>query len=309
MKKFILSILTAIMVFACSEEIEIKPQSTGDMVVVEGHIETGLPPYVILTRTQPFFSTTNIEALNSLFIRGADIRVSDGTNTVKLREITTDSLPQVVIDTLSDRLGIKLKSPGSPDGFSLVLYSTLEMTGQPGGTYNLDINIRGQKLSAVTTIPQPVPLDSLYTVQHPTIDSLMTVYVRYTDPASQKNYYRYFTSTDGSMFNPPFFNSVLNDVDLFNVDGKTFDFPIEKGHNYYELLDFNTYTYFARGDSVVLRWCAIDRAHYEYWNTAEFDRASGGNPFSSPTKIKTNIKGGLGVWGGYSPSYHYISIK
>lgn len=181
--------------------------------------------------------------------------------------------------------------------------------GRAGRVYNLDITTGTHKISAVTTIPQPVPLDSLYTVQHPENDSLMTVYVRYSDPAGQRNYFRYFTSTNGGMFNPPFFASVLNDVDLFNVDGKTFDFPIEQGHNYYELIDFETYTYFTKGDTVIVRWCAIDKDHFDYWNTAEFDRASGGNPFSTPTKIKSNINGGLGIWGGYSPSYHNIIIE
>lgn len=309
MKKLIYLLLILPFCFSCEKDIDIKLKNGGDMIVVEGHIEPGLPPYVLLTKSQPFFSTTDQNVINSLFIKNAHVTVSNGAQTVTLQELSSDSLPQFVIDTLSDRLGVALASRTNPNGLKIIVYTSLEMIGQVGGVYDLKINAFGQDLTATTTIPNPTPLDSLWTIPHPSIDSLVTLNVRYSDPPGVKNYVRYFTSVDRNMFYPPLFNSVLDDRNLINVDGKTFDFAIERGSNRYDPDRFKNFTYFAKGDSIAVRWCAIDKTHFDFWSTAEFDRNSGGNPFSNPTKIKTNIKGGLGIWGGYSPTYHFLVVE
>lgn len=301
-----IALLLLFSTIACEKDIEIKPNEVDDLLVVEGHIEPGLPPYVILTKSQTFFSGTDVGSLSDLFVSGADIKVSDGSRTVVLQEFSTDSLPQPVLDTLSEYLGIPLSSPSDPDGFSAVFYTTFEMFGVIGGKYDLVVNAEGKQLSASTTIPQPSFLDSVWTVPNPRDDTLKTLYVRYSDPGGEDNFVRYFTSTNGDIFFPPYFTSTLDDKTYFNVDGKTFDIPLEKGHFRYDDIDFDTYTYFSVDDTIILRWCTIDRAHFRFWSTAEFSRNNGGNPFSSPTQISTNINGGLGVWGGYSPSYYVV---
>ena len=35
---------------------------------------------------------------------------------------------------------------------------------------------------------------------------------------------------------------------------------------------------------------------------------SGGNPFSEPMNLASNVNGALGVWGGYGVSYYYVPI-
>lgn len=309
MRKLIYFLILLPFCLSCEKDIDIKLKEGVDLLVVEGHIEPNLPPYVILTKTQPFFSTTNQSVLNTLFIRNADITVSNGAQTVTLQEFSSDSLPEFLVDTLSKRLGVSLASQSNPNGLKIIVYANLEMTGVVGGVYNLMIHASGQVATAVTTIPSPSPLDSMWTIPHPEIDSLVTLTVRYSDPPGVKNYVRYFTSVDQDVFYPPLFASVLDDRNLINVDGKTFDFAIEQGHNPYDPDRFKNYTYFSKGDSIIVRWCAIDKAHYDFWSTAEFERNSGGNPFSNPTIIKTNIKGGLGIWGGYSPTYHFLVVE
>ncbi|NNF02092.1 MAG: DUF4249 family protein [Bacteroidia bacterium] len=82
--------------------------------------------------------------------------------------------------------------------------------------------------------------------------------------------------------------------------------PLERGQSSADEIDFDTYGYFWRGDTVTLRWMNIDKAHYDFWNTLEND--AGDNPFSSPVQIKSNIQGGLGVWGGYNNTFGTIII-
>lgn len=294
---------------ACEKDIDVKPKEGKNLIVVEGYIETDLPPYVILTRSQTFFSSTDINSINANFIRGAKVTVDDGTQTVILTELASDSIPAEIADTLASFLGIPLKTTTNPNGLSIVVYTTLEMRGQEGRTYKLQIETGEERVSAITTIPLANILDSVWTVTHPETDTLVNLYVRYADPAGQENFIRYFNASNSNVFYPPLYSSVLDDKSFFNVDGKTFDIPLEKGYNKYEDVDFGTYPYFSAKDTITLRWCTIDRDHFKFWSTAEYNRNNGGNPFSSPTTITSNIKGGLGIWGGYGPTYYVVLPK
>lgn len=303
---FILVFLSILLSTSCEKEVDIQPGDGQERLVVEGYIEPELPPFVILTRSHSFFSDDQISTSGSIFVHGAEITVSDGINTVILQEVSTDTLPEPLVELVADFTGIDLATHSDPLGMHLTFYVSLEMLGKEGLTYFLNVKAEGKHLTSSTTIPPTNPLDSLWTVPHPENDTLVTLYARYTDPPAEKNFIRYFTSVNGEGFYTPAFNSVLDDRNLFNVDGKTFDFPLEKGHNRAEQFDFSTYTYFAKGDTISVRWAAIDEAHYNFWSTAEYDRNSTGNPFATPIIIKSNISGGLGIWGGYSPTYHTI---
>lgn len=298
-----------LLLVACEKDIDIKPKEGKNLIVVEGYIETNLPPFVILTRSQTFFSSTDINTIGSSFIRGAKVTVNDGSKTVVLREFSSDSIPVELLDTLSSLLGIPLASATNSQGLAISVYTTIEMFGQEGGTYKLEVETGDETVTATTTIPWANHLDSVWTIPHPLTDTLVNLYVRYSDPAGQEDFIRYFTATNANIPYPPMFSSVLDDRGLFNVDGKTFDIPLEKGYNRYEDVDFSTYPYFSSQDTITLRWCKIDREHFRFWSTAEFNRNNGGNPFTSPTTITSNIKGGLGIWGGYSPTYYVVLPK
>jgi hypothetical protein len=61
---------------------------------------------------------------------------------------------------------------------------------------------------------------------------------------------------------------------------------------------------------VTLKLCNIDKATYDFWRTMEFAYSSVGNPFSSPTKVLSNISGGaLGYFGGYAAQFKTIIIR
>ena len=303
--------LYALIFLSCEKKIDIKTNDGFEKLVVEGHIEAGLPPYVVLTKSQPYFSNFNVQELSNLFVHNAFVTVSNSSDTVVLNEISSDTIPPLLLKIISGQLGINLASKNDPQGIKVSIYTTLDskMFGQIGETYNVKIITNNQELSATTSIPKAAKIDSLWTVPHPSNDTLSTVFIRYSDPGDESNFIRYFTSTNGQPFFPPYFQSVLDDKSIFDVNGKTFDFPIEKGQYRNKKIDFDTFTYFTKGDSIVVRWCAVDQAHFDFWNTAEFDRGSMGNPFTSPVTIKSNIKGGLGIWGGYSPSYYVLKIE
>lgn len=282
-----LVILMMVVLSSCEKVISFTPDSVEQTVVVEATIEDGQPPVVILSKSLDFFSEITPELLANSFIRDAGIDVSNGTLTHRLKEYSFNA----------------------PGGYTLYYYSidsanlATAFVGQLAGAYSLRINTGGKEYTATTTIPALTKtVDSLW--WQPSLNNPDTTQVllmgRVSDPPGFGNYIRYFTSTNDEPFYPGL-NSVFDDQ---VVDGKTYSVQVERGVNRNEEIDFDTYSYFNRGDSVTVKFTNIDKATFDFWRTMEYSYSSIGNPFSSPTKVISNIKGGgLGYFGGYATQY------
>ena len=71
MKNYLFLIITFIF-FSCQEEITLDLPQAEEKLVVEGAIEPGFPPYIILTKNQGYFDPININTYNNLFVNNAD---------------------------------------------------------------------------------------------------------------------------------------------------------------------------------------------------------------------------------------------
>ncbi len=295
--------------FYTSCETEFIPENINSEpeLVVEGYIELGedaLPPYVILTRSRPFFNTIDSTQLNEIFVRGAEVTISNNGETVRLTEFCLNDLPLLVRKQVADQLGL------DPDSLSTNICAYIDIQTQiipkEGQSYSLSVKAGTNSVSAVTTIPAYIPLDTLWWKEAPgkPSDTLLQLMTRINDPAGIKNFYRYFCSINGGEFNTPF-NSVNDDA---LIDGKKFEFrlirPNERGQDF----DQSTFGLFKIGDSVAIKWSAIDETHFNFWNTLEFNKGNQG-PFSTYTTINSNIKGGLGNWGGYNSKIYRLKVK
>ncbi len=274
-------------------------------IVVEGFVEVSnqeLPVYVILTKSFPFFEVINSDQINNLFVTGADVKVSDGDKTITLQEICLDQLSDEIKEELGTQFGFDLDS--TELNFCIYLDIFNQVTKEIGRSYDLVINFEGQELTATTTIPEHVTLDSFYFKEPPGTpnDTLAELWTRIADPPNETNYYRYFTGENDGPLEIPF-QSVTDDVFF---DGQSFDFPLNKAESGDDF-DFSTFGLFTRGDSITVKWSNLDKEHYEFWSTLEFSRANQG-PFSSYTRVKSNINGGLGIWGGISASYYGLWV-
>lgn len=268
--------------FSCTKDVVIEVPPQAEQIVVEGYIETGLPPYVLLTRSSDFYSTFYLDSINDFFLRDALVRVSDGTDTITLQELQIDT-----------------------GGVLVSAYVGLGMVGQEGKTYSLFIEVEETTVTAVTSIPQASPLDSVWwePVSSPD-DTLVRLICLYSDPPAQGNHVRYFTKVNSQPFYPGL-NSVFDDA---LVNGQTFSFPLDRGVNRNDSAAFDDYGLFKRGDTVIVRWSGIDKASYDFWRTIEFELGSQGSPFASPVVIQSNVSGGLGIWCGYAPTYQSLMI-
>nr|HRO44091.1 DUF4249 family protein [Flavipsychrobacter sp.] len=168
----------------------------------------------------------------------------------------------------------------------------------------LTVSHDGKTYEATTKIPSVRPVDSIWFRRpggEPKLQTSMYMYVKFKDPDTPGNYLRYFTSRNNDLFLPAF-NSVFED-DV--VNGTTIDsLFISAGYNRTKEPNFDSLGLFFRGDTVTLRWCAIDRGVYNFFRTYEYATGTVGNPFAAPVNVQTNIRGGaLGVWAGYGSSY------
>lgn len=286
---------------ACEEEFLPEISTDPTDIVVEGYIEAGdqaLPPYVILTRSIPFSTEISLETFNNLFVRDAQVTVSNGSTSVNLVELCLSELDPAQQILVAQAFGVDLEDLAL--NVCLYLDPSFSLVGEVGKTYTLEIRVEDKLLTARTTIPPLVPLDSIQFVDPPGNPpaNLLEMRCFVTDPDSLVSFYRYFTSINGEAFIPGF-NSVTDDVFF---DGKRFEFPLAKGEPRNEPIEQETFGLLTVGDTLTMKWCTIDQAHYNFWNSLEFNAINQG-PFSSYTRVENNINGGLGIWGGLSVSY------
>ena len=278
MKKYLKYFLfTIFLAVACEKEVEIDIPFTERRPVIEGYIMQGEHPYVLVTRSSPYFATVDSSTLISLIIGDAKVYVSDG--------FVTDTLV-LTFDPLI---------------FPYLVFKGNTITGEAGKTYFLTIEAEGNTYTSSSYLSPAVPLDSIWFKAQPGLDSLGWVWAHLTDPDTTGNAYRWFAKRIGKDqdFIAPI-GSVFNDK---FINGKSFDFAYNRGRKpNSEANDDNNEErgYFKRGDVIAVKFTTIDRNNYEFWRAAESEMGNGGNPFAAPNLIPSNISGNAyGVWGAY----------
>ena len=295
-------ILSGIFLTGCEQEFTPEPSSDGPDYVVEGYLEAGdnpTPPYLLLTRTFNFYGEIGPDQFTESFVHDADVKVSDGTKEVTFQEVCFSDLDSATLELVADQFGFDVDSLTIDFCIYLDLLNVLQP--QTGKTYNLHIDVDGDIITASTVIPMPVPLDSLAFGPPPgePNDTLAQLTCYISDPAGIQNFYRYFGSTNGGPLETGF-SSV--EEDLF-FDGKSFGFQLFNPQTDSGDVEPEEFGLYFVGDTVTLKWCTIDEANFDFWNTLEYSNANQG-PFSNYTRLQSNITGGLGVWGGYSVNYY-----
>lgn len=282
--RLVLIAFTFVSLVSCEKEVHISMKSSPSQIVVQGAIETGVPPYVFLTSTIGFFSKVDLNTLQNSFIHGANITVTDGTDTVHLIEYAFDT-------GSANKFYIYTIDTASPSGL---------MYGQVGKYYTLTIQYDGKTYTSVTKIPTPKNVDSIWfdiplLKNSRTPDSAIQLFINYTDPDTPGNYVRYYTRRNSGQFFPSdqFNDEVVNGKLLSNI-------PLYAGFEHTKDVKEDSMRYFYPGDTVTLKWSEIDKNVYDFWNTYAYALNALGNPFASPINLKSNMVGGaLGIWAGY----------
>jgi len=300
---FVLLLATVLGFSACEKVLDIDLPEGVDGIVFEGYIENGTFPYVIISRSENYFEpieTAQSAILNTLVDADSVFITVDG-NRIAMDRTCLSDLTEEQQEIALNQLGF-----GSfPTGLDLCIYLKFSLVGEFGKTYRMTAYVEGAEYSSITSIGQPVQLDSLWYKDELPEDSLGAIWVRLEDPPGIGQFYYMWTEnlTQGKAMAPidgsPSFGDRL-------FDGQSIDFNIFQGSN----LASNDgsdeeYFWFTEGDTVIVKLGIIDQGVYEFWESV--DAASNLNPFSSPTPVFSNFdNGGRGVWAGYATSVDTI---
>lgn len=272
-------LLLSFVFVACYSDFD----SAGDSeLVVEGWIDSGRFPVVVLSHTVPISDEYRpTSSLDDYIERWARVTVSDGEREVVLT--------------------------GKPDNdyFPPYIYTTSDLRGVSGRTYKLTVDCPdGAHAEASTTIPAVAAIDSFAVECVPDADSLRQLYVFVGGEHRFDGYYKVFTHVQGSPYGYlPSYLGIASGRQL-SSDGRI---PVNPGRTNVES-DFDTY--FAVGDTVMVKLARIDSCAYNFWRDFEDMVTLSRNPlFPVTVNLPSNVSGALGYWFGYGSAFATVIVR
>jgi Domain of unknown function (DUF4249) len=241
MRKFVAFTMPLVIAIACTKTITPPLNTAPAQVMIQGAVSDTAGPYYVSIVQSVGFYTDNIYP----GVSGAAITITDSTTGLR------DSLSEV----------------------STGLYVTHTLVqGRPGDTYLLNVALNGKVYTASSTMPQPVPLDSV------TFDTSNYKQIRavanFQDPAGIVNFYKYSTVING----------------VLDKRFQTFEDRLSDGRYIQDKMDDDT-SEIKRNDLVQLSLVGIDKGVYTFLNEAE-NIAYNNNNLAAPATPASNIMGG-----------------
>jgi hypothetical protein len=290
MKNAIGLLMLAVVFASCEKVITIEPEIREPLLVVDGSIEDGQPPMILLSKSINYFSSISADIVARSLVRNAQVTLSDGSRTVTLKEYVIPFTPTITYVYYSTDTSI----------------SANRMVGEQEKTYTLQVTTEGKTYSATTSIPKLTKtIDSLWWEPSRSREDTMRAILmaKITDPPGFGNYIRYFTKVNREAYKAGE-NSVYDDQ---LIDGSVYNVQVEQGRDRNSTEDQRRS--FKRGDTVTVKFANIDKSTYDFWRTLEFGYRSVGNPFASPIRVLGNVNNNaLGAFSGYSVQYKTFII-
>lgn len=279
MKKIIL--ITVILLAAIGCDYNVQLPESDPQIVVEGWIEDGGFPIVMVTTTVPITEVvTDMSQLKNYIVNWAKVSVSDGERDI------------VLIGQKND------------DYFPPYIYTTTELIGEAGKNYRLKVEYSGRTVTATTSIPKPKSLEYIKVRQAKDNKQKFYLIGGLRDDPQTKDFYKVFSKVYGkdSTYVSSFLG--LTDDDVLNEELE--EITINNGSG---KIGESLNSYFSANDFVSIRFTTLDRQSWIYWNDfEEIQSLSSTSIFTISTNIRSNIKGGLGYWAGYGSSYYKVNI-
>jgi hypothetical protein len=253
-----------LLTLSCKKVINVDIHNATPQIVIVGEVTNSPGPYqVTITQTVNFSDSNNFPPVS-----GAQVII---TNENGLR----DSLEET--------------SPGQ-------YVSHPFWKGSPGLLYTLSVTSGGNKYIANSTMPKPVPLDSVgffYDNNRGGGSTIIEAIPYFQDPAGVRNYYRFTETVNGH---------ALNKIFIFNdqfSDGRYIHEP---------LFDDSTHSHLYPKDSLNLGMYCIDSTTYDYLNTL-LSVSGAGFQSVTPANPNTNLSGGaLGYFSAHTTQTKSIIV-
>ncbi|NJK86596.1 MAG: DUF4249 domain-containing protein [Bacteroidales bacterium] len=270
--------------FSCSKELDLDFQYSEPLLVIEGWIEQDGSAKILLTRSIPYFGKVESDSeLMNLSVRTA----------------------KVILAGNGDFEILTLKR--NEQYFPPYIYTSNKILGEINGSYTLTVISSGDTIFSHTTIPEPVQLDSAWFQYEDGNDTAGRVWIQFTDRAESIDYYRVFTQRIGKdkRFVPSYISTIPDKV--FN--GGTMKVGLLRGAG--SLIQVGESRYFEKGDTILVKFCTLDKEHFDFWDSVQSEIITSANPFAaSNARVKSNVTNpGFGIWGGYGSNYYTVIAK
>ncbi|NEM97045.1 DUF4249 domain-containing protein [Pontibacter burrus] len=155
--------------------------------------------------------------------------------------------------------------------------SSTRMNAKPGETYRIEvIGTKDRVVTGFTTILPKVPISELEWKFNDKDKALLLT--TFQDDPDMTNYYRYMTHVGSMKKNAR--RDFVTDDNLTNGKVTTYGSAYD-----YEV-----------GDTLILSLFNIEKQYYDFLRSVSDARNANGNPFSQPTKIKSSVQGGIGIF-------------
>jgi len=277
-------LLAIVLIFSsCQTDLNYVISGYTQKIIVEGFIANGEYPSVYLSLNNPLSQKVDTVSILKNVIRTAKVTISDGVNT----EILTSSWDKT--------------------HFPPYVYRGYDLKGEEGKTYYLKVEYSGYTLTSQTTIPLSTEIKQFKTTAVEGNDTLKILSMTFNIDSSRKVAYRVSTKKMKDLFfrdTPMIYNSEFS----FSGD-KTFDIspqPDKSG-------TYSEGSYFSIGDTVLVRFSAIDSTSTQFFKGLTLFSANGigSNEFiGEKDALKSNISSpGFGIWWGSGVKNYRIVIK
>jgi len=307
LKRFWHIAILGFLLVSCEKDIDIDIPESEPQIVIEGSIENGRPPIVLVSKTRGFFEPTTPADIANSYIADATVFV----NNLELTAVCAADIPEELLSEFAELIGIP---PEDLDDLPLCGYIGFDILGDFNTSYDLRVEVDDQVLTARTHIPNPVVPDSSYFKLWANSPQYGYVFTRFVDPDTLNNAYRVFTKRIGpnnndnpidEVYYAPLGSTFLDE--FFN--GTSIEVGFQRGQpfNSSRPVDIGDEDgYFELGDRFVFKFCSISEPSYQFYRTFEQQLGTNGSPFAAPNNVITNIEGGLGIWAGSACVYDTI---
>jgi hypothetical protein len=261
--KYGLIFMAMVLLFAsaCQKVIDLKLDNSAPQLVIEGNLTDQDGSQVVTISKSVSFSATDTFPP----VSGATVSISDSTG-----------IPNILTE----------KAPG--------VYVIFPYQGLYGRTYTLTVKVNGVTYTALSTMPMPVPLDSLGAKSDDIgKKNLRTIVVNYQDPSKVANQYRFVLSINKGQVNTVFTN----------------DDSFTNGRYVREEL-FQTGMDIHHGDTARVEMQCIEKNIYKYWFSLSPQQNNGPGGGITPSTPPSNINNGaLGYFSAHTVSNAAITVN
>ncbi len=274
---------------SCQKTIQIDLENYESKIVVYSENERDSLPEVYLSETQSYFGYQEVQNRYQ-FLKDASVSIRDEDGDIQTL------IPTIRYDSIPSWMG------NERDSVEIYYYKgTKPLT--TAKTYKLVVSHKNREVDAEMQIPTPVQIKELMEeeISDPfNGESYKQYSIKFDDAKGSKDYYRvgviiesYYTNWNpdtGDTDTIRYFSSNLSVVSEI-TDGAELKAPV-----------FSIYPFSSPQEKYKI---FIQRLSYglgNYMESVNAQSMNGSDPFTEPTILRSNIRNGIGAFGGYATS-------